>query len=123
MTLFLSLRPTLNSAFSPSFLPHLFSLTPPQATKVNIDPEYVAAYSLPGPLAKLTKNFAYLEFLSLRAFPDVPEGGYAPGGSDIGSYCCGTGPTKMDDVEEEPDEEKPEAEAAPEDEKPGEVEA
>ena len=66
----------------------------------------MATYSLPGCMAKLTKNFAYLEFPSLGRWPDAPQDGYVPGGSDISSYCCGGGPTKME--EQEADEETPE---------------
>lgn len=83
------------------------------ASKVNIDPEYVATYSLPACLARITKNFSYLEVLSLGKWPDTPEDGYTGGGSDIGAYCCGNGPTKIE--EREADEEAaPEAAAGEE---------
>jgi solute carrier family 23 (nucleobase transporter), member 1 len=59
-----------------------------QPMDVNNDPEYVEVYSLPICLARLFRNCGYLEYPSLRRFPNEPVNGYVSSGADLGDLCC-----------------------------------
>ena len=45
-------------------------------------------YSLPIGLAKVFKNFSYLEYPALGRMPNPPVDGYKSSGADIGDLCC-----------------------------------